>query len=92
MTTVPFIGQQPNTHAASQLPTLSTSYLFSNPTSFNSSLQDVLIHYRKPTTNKAEFLNQTLTVARKELKSQDFNLKLQAAYKLLFLFNEGVEI
>ena len=85
MTSVPFIGQQPDSHAASQLPALSTSYLFSNPTSFNSSLQDVLVHYRKPTTNRAEFLNHTLSVTRKELKSQDFNLKLQAAYKLLFL-------
>jgi AP-3 complex subunit delta-1 len=52
----------------------------------------VLIHYRKPGVNREEFLNQTLAITRKELKSTDLNLKLQAAYKLLFLFNEGIDI
>ena len=37
-------------------------------------------------------MNQTLAITRKELKSTDLNLKLQAAYKLLFLFNEGIDI
>lgn len=71
---------------------MSPAYLFSNPKSFNSSLQDVLIHYRKPGINREEFLNETLTVTRKELKTTDMNLKLQAAYKLLFLYNEGIDI
>ena len=52
----------------------------------------MLIHYRKPGVNKEEFLNHTLAVTRKELKSTDANLKLQAAYKLLFLYNEGIDI
>jgi len=37
-------------------------------------------------------LNHTLAVTRQELRSNDLNLKLQAAYKLLFLFNEGIDI
>ena len=31
-------------------------------------------------------------MTRKELRSTDINLKMQAAYKLLFLFNEGIDI
>ena len=95
MTQIPFFqafAQPPSTHEQSELPTLSASYLFSNPKSYNSSLQDVLIHYRKPGVNREDFLNQTLSVTRQELKSTDTNLKLQAAYKLLFLFNEGIDI
>ena len=52
----------------------------------------MLIHYRKPGVNREEFLNHTLAVTRTELRSTDSNLKLQAAYKLLFLFNEGIDI
>ena len=52
----------------------------------------MLTHYRKPGINREDFLNQTLTVTRQELKSTDTNLKLQAAYKLLFLSNEGVDV
>ena len=33
-----------------------------------------------------------LIQTKKELKSNDFNLKVQAAFKLLFLFNEGIDI
>ena len=51
-----------------------------------------MIHYRKPGVNREEFLNHTLAVTRTELRSTDSNLKLQAAYKLLFLFNEGIDI
>lgn len=51
-----------------------------------------MIHYRRPGVNREEYLNETLTVTRKELRSTDLNLKLQAAYKLLFLFNEGIDI
>ena len=83
MTQIPFFqafsnntNQRSATHEKSELPTLSPAYLFSNPQSFNSSLQDVLIHYRKPGINKEEFLNETLAVTRKELRSTDTNLKL----------------
>ena len=31
-------------------------------------------------------------MTRKELRTTDMNLKLQAAYKLLFLYNEGIDI
>ena len=96
MTHLPFFqafgGGQSTAHQKSELPTLSPAYLFSDPQSFNSSLQDVLIHYRKPGVNREEFLNETLAITRKELKSTDLNLKQQAAYKLLFLFNEGIDI
>ena len=98
MTQIPFLLAFSNNnnraapHEKSELPTLSAAYLFSNPQSFNSSLQDVLTHYRKPGINREEFLNETLAVTRKELRSTDSNLKLQAAYKLLFLFNEGIDI
>ena len=52
----------------------------------------MLIQYRKPGINREEFLNEILTVTRKELRTTDLNLKLQAAYKLLFLYNEGIDI
>lgn len=79
MTQLPFFqsfNKNQTTHERSELPTLSPAYLLSNPESFNSSLQDVLIHYRKVGVNREEFLNHTLTVTRKELKSTDINLKL----------------
>ena len=80
MTAFPFFtglsGGPKTTHEKSELPTLSAGYLFSNPKSFNASLEDVLIHYRKPGVNREEFLNQVLTVTREELKSTDLNLKL----------------
>ena len=52
----------------------------------------MLIQYRKPGIVREEFLNEILTVTRKELRTTDMNLKLQAAYKLLFLYNEGIDI
>jgi hypothetical protein len=52
----------------------------------------VLTVYRKTETNKEAYLNQVLIQTKKELKSNDFNLKVQAAFKLLFLFNEGIDI
>ena len=52
----------------------------------------MLTVYRKTETNKEAYLNQVLIQTKKELKSNDFNLKVQAAFKLLFLFNEGIDI
>ena len=91
-TTAPFIHKGSQPHATSQTPSLSASYLFSDPKAYNSSLQDVLTVYRKPGTNRQQYLNKVLAQTKKELKSNDFNLKMQAAFKLLFLFNEGIDI
>jgi AP-3 complex subunit delta-1 len=56
------------------------------------SLSDVIIGYRRPNTNQKQYLIQTLTHTKQELQTKDFAEKLVAAQKLLFLFNEGVDI
>jgi len=79
--------------ASSSIPNhLSASYMLSDPAAYNASLTDVLVLYRRPGTNRVNLLNKIIAQTRKELKSTDFNLKLQAACKLVFLFNEGIDI
>jgi len=55
-------------------------------------LSDTILGYRKPNTNHKQYLNQILAEVKQELQLKDFHVKFIAAQKLLFLFNEGVDI
>eukprot|EP00347_Sterkiella_histriomuscorum_P003692 403363311 len=56
------------------------------------SLSDAILNYRKPNTNHKQYLNMLLAETKQELTTKDFGDKAVAAQKLLFLFNEGIDI
>jgi hypothetical protein len=76
----------------STVPSLPASYLLTHPNDFNHSLPDVLILYQNPSTNRQQHMKQIIAQVNKELNSDDQLLQAQAAYKLVFLLNQGIDL